>query len=426
MNQDMDRKKVLMLTLFPFSGNGSATVVRDLATVLSPSIECMVFYVDTEISKVESYQSHFHLVTDFPVLRTHPKSRARRQFIEMSNAEIDRYVDDLYDALGPVVESFNPDLIHVHHGWLGACVAQRFKKERQIPFLVQFHGTELEARHDYQQASPEHFAYQEGLVTSALKEASRFVAISPTEEEAIQAYATETGLDVQISMIPNGYDESIFFPAEKDYAAITKKFGARFKGKKLDPNLPIAMFVGRFVGFKGIAHLIRAVPHVQTEGLQVLLCGGGELFDDMVELSQELELDGVYFMGHVDHFDDLPNFYNVADVLVMPSEGEPFGLVAIEAMGCGTPIIGSDSGALPFILGSSRMDETHGDLKIAPLGVLAPYGDEKAIAAGIDYVLQQKWDTDRSNWLSEQVRQQFSVKAQANAFSELYDHVSLD
>jgi glycosyltransferase involved in cell wall biosynthesis len=62
----------------------------------------------------------------------------------------------------------------------------------------------------------------------------------------------------------------------------------------------------------------------------------------MVALSRELGQKEVRFLGHVDHFDDLPELYNAADVLVVPSKGEPFGLVAIEALAYQGPFQGRE------------------------------------------------------------------------------------
>ncbi|PIE02886.1 MAG: hypothetical protein CSA81_05125 [Acidobacteria bacterium] len=415
MTTTQRQPKILMLTLFPHSGNGSATVVRDLATVLSPQAECLVYYVDTEVTETKDYRSHYLLVDDFPVLRTHPKSVQRKQFIQLSEKEITDYIQKLYEDFASVVKEFHPDVIHVHHGWLGATVAKRIKAEFGIPYIVQFHGTELEARHDYQKANPQIMRFLDELVVDGLNSAEAFVAISPTEEELVLAYRKELKLLPAVKMIPNGYDEDIFYPEAVDFEKLNAKFAKNLNGAKLDPAKPLVMFVGRFVGFKGIEHLIRAVPHFKSD-VQTILCGNGELFDKMVNLKDELKLEHVHFLGHVDHFDDLPALYNAADMLIVPSEGEPFGLVAIEAMGCGTPVVGSMSGALPYILGYSGKEATGK----TPYGVLVPYGDSPAIAEAIDSVVASDFKKKNADAISQYVNKQFSVRAQAESYFSLY------
>ncbi len=416
-------KKVLMLTLFPSEGNGSATVVRDLSAALSAETEVMVFYIDVEQVEIAGLRSHTMVVDDFPVLRTHPKSPTQRPFIQLSTDEIDAYLDRTTEACLSVVRSFEPDLIHVHHGWLGAEVARRVKKETGTPYVVQFHGTELEVRADYEAQNPETFAYLHRIVRAGLKKASTFSTISPTEEANTKAFAEAAGLTVPVCMIPNGYDENIFEPRPGDVEAINAKHAAKLAGRKLDPTRPIVLYVGRFAGFKGIEHLVRAAPLYAATGAQTVLCGDGDLRDGMIALSKELGSTDTHFFGHVDHFDDLPALYCAADVLIVPSRGEPFGLVAIEAMGCGTPVIGSRSGALPYVLSSSPDDEEHGRFALTPTGILVPFGEPQAIADAVVYAIESGFKAKMAERISEQVLRDFSVTAQTARIRTLYDSV---
>ncbi len=422
MQDEKKISRVFMLTLFPHAGNGSATVVRDLATVISTEIEVMVFYVDVEEPQLEGYGTHFMLVDDFPVLRTHPRSQARQRFIAMSKAEIDTYIEDLFQASLPAVQEFQPDVIHVHHGWLGACVAKRLHEATSIPYLVQFHGTELEVRSDYAEENPETFVYLDQLVRDGLSGAGGFSVISPTEEVLTSSYTEMVKLPQAIQMIPNGYDEAIFFPAQREIGWINEHFADRLGGG-LDPDRPIVVFVGRFAGFKGIEHLIKAVPHYAATGAQTVLCGDGELREAMVALVKELGLKDVHFLGHVDHFKELPSLYNAADMLVVPSKGEPFGLVAIEAMGCGTPFIGAESGALPYILDSSEADKEIGSLKQTPLGLLVPFGDPEAIGQAVSYALESDLKEQIGARVCAEVKRKFSVQVQAARYRDLYQRL---
>ena len=176
--------------------------------------------------------------------------------------------------------------------------------------------------------------------------------------------------------------------------------------------------MGRFVGFKGIEYLLRAAQSYGGPDVQTLLCGDGELRTAMEQLSDKLQLERVAFLGHVDHFRDLPDLYNLADVLVVPSKGEPFGLVAIEAMGCGTPVVGSRSGALPYIIeAAGSVDDLGSGVEETPLGLIVPFGNPEQIARGIKIALGGGFDPLR---MSKQVCDLFSVHTQSARYAALY------
>ncbi|MBT8493751.1 MAG: glycosyltransferase family 4 protein [Deltaproteobacteria bacterium] len=418
------RRKVLMLTLFPTSGNGSSTVVFDLATALSRDLEVHVFYIDLEETEIAGYHSHFYVTDDFPVLRTHPKSKAGRRFIDLSIDEVDDYLARITAAVKGIVAEVEPDFIHVHHGWLGATVANRLQDDFPIPYAVQFHGTEIEIRSDYREENAEVFEHLDRLVTEGLRGATSLVTISPTEEEKTRAFLETAAVDVPVTMIPNGYDEDIFTPAAADFEALNQKFADRLGGKRLDPERPIVLFVGRFASFKGIQHLVRAAPDYASTGAQTILCGDGELREEMESLSSELGLADCHFFGHVDHFDDLPDLYRAADVLVVPSEGEPFGLVAIEALGCGTPVIGSDSGALPYILSATGERKNHGDFDLTGWGMLVPFGNPAAIAEAVRFATASELKAKSGARIAGEVKDMFSLSRQVSRFRQLFDRIA--
>jgi glycosyltransferase involved in cell wall biosynthesis len=114
------------------------------------------------------------------------------------------------------------------------------------------------------------------------------------------------------------------------------------------------------------------------------------------------------FPGHLGH-DVLPLYYAAADVCVIPSHYEPFGLVAIEAMACGTPVVASDVGGLKFTV---VPEET---------GLLVPPQDTAAFAAAIDRILADElWATKLRRQASARVRQNFSWTRVAIQLSDLY------
>ena len=413
-------EKVLMLTLFPHKGNGSSTVVRDLGTLMSKKYNIRIFYVGREEADLVDYQSHFMLVDDFPVLRTHPLSLERRRFIDLSQGEITQYLDKLYQEVLQFVSDFKPDVIHVHHGWLGATVAKRIKEKTGIPFIVQFHGTELEVRSDYHNENSETFAFLENLICEGLENAFSCVAISPTEQTKVSAYLKNANLPPKVLMIPNGYDENIFYPTEKNFDFVKQKFTSQLKNNPLDEVMPIALFAGRFAGFKGIEYLVKAARIFGEKNIQTVLCGNGELYEDMVNLSQDLKVKNIHFLGHVDHYADLPILYNLADVLLVPSRNEPFGLVAIEAMGCGVPMVASDSGALPYILDYPEEEIRDNDYALTPYGIVTPLADCEAIAKAVLYCIENHFKANNRELIKQYTQNTFSIATQSSRYECLY------
>jgi D-inositol-3-phosphate glycosyltransferase len=179
----------------------------------------------------------------------------------------------------------------------------------------------------------------EGRIEAEQDLAQNCHVIAPTErekEELILRYDTPVE---RIGVVPCGVNLEQFKPISRENA----------RGRLGLGNGRIILFVGRIDPLKGIDKLIGAVPHLRDiQGLRLLIIGGGE--DSQRELEQLRELvsslniqDSVAFMGLVKH-EELPYFYSAADACVIPSYYESFGLVALESLACGTPVVATDVG----------------------------------------------------------------------------------
>jgi len=174
--------------------------------------------------------------------------------------------------------------------------------------------------------------------------------ISPTEkekDELIQHYGSSPE---RISVVPCGVNLELFQPVDKEIARQEVGFG----------NDKIILFVGRIEPLKGIERLLKAIPYLQNrQGKRLVIIGGGERSQYEIErlkrLSYELHIeDSVTFLGPVKH-ERMPYFYSAADACVIPSYYESFGLVALESLACGTPVVATDVGAFKSII---RQGET--------------------------------------------------------------------
>jgi glycogen(starch) synthase len=182
----------------------------------------------------------------------------------------------------------------------------------------------------------------------------------------------------------------------------------RFAG----PNEKIVFFIGRMVGEKGAHLLVEAVGKLHPSLPLKLVIAGGGARTHLEERAQALGIwDSVYFTGRISD-DDRDGLYAVADVAVYPSLYEPFGIVALEAMAAGVPVVVSDAGGLREVV---EHDVT---------GTTTYAGDVNSLAWGIDRVLR---DDVRAAKLAERakevVRTKFSWNPISRATVEVYKNV---
>ena len=169
--------------------------------------------------------------------------------------------------------------------------------------------------------------------------------IAPTEREKEDLIRHYGASPEGISVIPCGVNLELFQPVDKEMAK--RQLG--FVG---DKNI---LFAGRIEPLKGIDQLLRAMTYLQnSQGLRLVIIGGDEHsqyeMERLQELSRALHIGGsVAFLGLIKH-EKLPYFYSAADVCVIPSYYESFGLVALESLACGTPVVATDVGDLKTII----------------------------------------------------------------------------
>lgn len=233
------------------------------------------------------------------------------------------------------VSGINYDLVHSHY-WLSGHVGQVLKTEWQVPHVVMFHTlAAAKNRHHMSEREPAYRVEGERVVAC---EADRIICASDGEKEMlVQTYGAAPP---QVSVVPCGVDTLRFRPMKK--GRVRCKLG-------MPEDEPVVLYVGRIEPLKGIDVLVRAAA--QTDSPFRLLIVGGDGKDaarkeELTELASEVGVaERLTFLDAVPHR-DLPLYYNAADICVVPSYYESFGLVAVEAMACGTPVIASRVGGL--------------------------------------------------------------------------------
>jgi glycosyltransferase involved in cell wall biosynthesis len=358
---------------------------------------------------------------DDPVIVQHSPHCRTIRLVAGPQAFIPR--DELFEYMPQFVEAFqkfqskegtNYPLVHTNY-WLSAWIGLQLQESSNIELVHTYHSLGALKYKAVSQRPP----IAETRLTverQILEQASCIVATSPQEQDTLQSALSVGGTRSLVS--EQGYIEVIPCGTDLDNFHSIPKFEARER-LGLDPAEQIVLYVGRFDPRKGIETLVRslAMSEVRNRGKIRLVIAGGtdsESADEqerkrIAQIIQEVGLtEQTIFPGHLGH-DVLPLYYAAADVCVIPSHYEPFGLVAIEAMACGTPVVASDVGGLKFTV---VPEET---------GLLVAPQDTAAFAAAIDRILTDElWATKLRKQASARVRQKFSWTRVGIQLSDLY------
>jgi len=233
-------------------------------------------------------------------------------------------------------EGLKYDLIHAHY-WLSGWVGLSLRERWGVPLLAMAHTLgEVKRRLGMAEPEPPCRIEVERLIAAR---ADGLICASDDERRVLEdCYGADPD---HIRVIPCGVDLLRFRQIDREAA---RRF-LSLNGEKM------VLFVGRIEAAKGIELLLSAAAELAAEPpFQVLIVGGDGTGNGEIERLRGVALGlglerRVSFMGPVEH-DRLPLFYNAADVCVVPSLHESFGLVALEAMACGTPVVASDVGGL--------------------------------------------------------------------------------
>ncbi len=234
--------------------------------------------------------------------------------------------------------NLNYDIIFSHY-WLSGLVGEMTQKLWQVPHLIMFH-TLAAVKNTIGGNEPEmRLTLEKHLCESCDR------VIVPTEREKNNLISFYGAHPNRISVIPCGVNLKLFQPLPKDAARIHLGLNG-FK---------VILFVGRIERLKGIERLIQAVNLLKNStSLRLLIIGGDEQNEPemtrLKKLVQKLGLQEVVnFLGVVSR-ERLPLYYSAADVTAVPSYYESFGLVALESLACGTPVVATDVGDLRHII----------------------------------------------------------------------------
>lgn len=240
---------------------------------------------------------------------------------------------------------FNPHF--AYYAWGGAAVLT------EQPIVTHFHGPwayEAKVEHgtDLSLSAQFRFQVQRAIEKRVYRQSDRFIVLSQYfRDELVDHYGVPEN---RIHIVPGAVDTERFHDAA-DREALRHQL-------KLPANRLILLTVRRLARRMGLDNLIRALDALRHDFPNVLLVivGGGEMYEELQQLTCELHLENHVLLTNRLPDEQLPSYYRVADLLVVPSIAlEGFGLVTLEAMASGTPVVGTPVGGTKEIL--EKFDE---------------------------------------------------------------------
>ena len=295
-------------------------------------------------------------------------------------------------AVQRIVQLAAFDVIHAHD-WLTCRAGIRAKMLTSKPLIVHFHSIEADRAGTEFGGNP----LVREIEEMALMIADRIIAVSEhTKKAIIREYQIPAD---KIEVVHNHYDPSYLIPATEDGNAYTYLERMKARGYKVVVN------VGRLTIQKGLPNLLRAFKIVVDHAPKTLLLivGSGDQRNELISMSAELGIGQNVLFADFQRGKRYRDAYAVADLFVMPSVSEPFGLTALEAIGYGTPVLLSkQTGVSEMIKNALKVDFWDIDAmanKIVGLVQNDPLRDELHRNSYHEY-LQHSWDTSASTVLS--------------------------
>lgn len=302
------------------------------------------------------------------------------------------------------------DLVHAHF-FMSALVASNIKKELSIPYVVTFHALGL-VRLAHQKEMDKFPVERFDIERMVVKDADMIIAECPQDKEDLIHYYNAD--PAKISIAPCGFSAKEFYVIEKKIAR---------QKLNLNQHEKILLQLGRMVPRKGVDNVIRALSHMNgnLENTRLLIVGGesdgpDEEFTPEIGRLRKIAIEEgvaehVTFTGRRDR-DLLKYFYAAADVFITTPWYEPFGITPLEAMACGTPVIGADVGGIKYSVTNNKT------------GFLVPPKDPAALAEKIECLISdpQLLLAMKKNAV-DHVHKFFTWSKVANIVHDIYEQV---
>lgn len=305
------------------------------------------------------------------------------------------YEEMFRKKINEVLDEFKPDIVHAQHLWALAGISAECCRERGVPMVVTCHGTDLLGIKDERERGA---SAGTDLAIEAVEYSHRIISISNDNTVFFNDLLPE--YKDKVVIIRNGADGNIFYKDD----SIKREEVLGSLGLDAD-YVNVVSFVGKLIPMKNVDAVLKAAVHYEKPGVVTLIAGDGELRESLEKMKKELGLKNVYFLGNQPH-DVLRKIYNIADCSLVLSKREAFGLVAIEAMMCGAPLVASAHGALV-------------EFVTEDVGILVDPEEPKMIAEAVSSILNGESVFDRAH-VAEKIAGKFSQDSIIDEFVEEY------
>ena len=298
------------------------------------------------------------------------------------------------------------DLIHIHTPfaahYAGLAAARRFN----LPVVATYHTLFEEYLHLYASALPERA--MRALARTVSRAQCNTLSASIVPSQAMAQRLREYGIRTPIHVVPTGV------PLEQFVVADRAECRARFRTcHHIPPERPVALFVGRAAHEKNIDYLIEALGHAHESApdLLLLIAGDGPAISHLQRLAQRSgHKDSVRFIGYLDRTAQLPECYAAADFFVFASRTETQGLVLIEAMASGLPVVALAAMGTCDLLESRR-------------GALVPADDVEAFGTAMAHLANHDKQRQRLGNEARLLATEWSDRALTARLAALYRHI---
>ncbi|MBN1493520.1 MAG: glycosyltransferase family 4 protein [Candidatus Omnitrophica bacterium] len=377
--------KILMLNYeFPPVGGGAGVATYNIAKELA----AMGHVVDVITSRIKG-QKRIEALEGFTVYRVFS---LRKGIHDCGFRGAVTYVFFAFFVFIRLIASNKYDVIHYFFSFPTGLLALWPGLHRRVPYVVSLRGSDVPLYDVHNKMLQFMHCLLLPITRMVWRRADTVVALSKSLRETAHKTAPSQAMDV----IPNGIN--------------TEHFAPRPSGGRDTSSLQL-ISVARLIERKGIQHILRALSVLNDPNIRLTIAGLGNYEAELRRLCSKLGLiDRVTFYGYCER-KYLPALYNSADIFVLPSLAESFGIVFAEAMSCGLPIIGAREGGIPDLV-----DEQN--------GILVEPGDHQALAQAIRIL---KNDPERRCAMGiasrNKIREHYSWRMIARKYEECYKNI---